>query len=240
MENLKSIILDYLDKYPIESFREYEQCGEGYSDCCKGSYNPNRGHSNFDTVLVHHARKISPRTLTDSDGVGISNPLTIDGVEISNYQKIESRETYWKVRDALPNDMMPLFNARFLLGYGINEIRDFLALRQDLFHLSCRPGSVANVMKYPYNNGRDLAYSITKGDNKKLLGIMKGAADVLTPMHQEMDEKWRTLNDETDWDKLRRLMIEDFGDRLRNAEKELYQRFQDVGEMLKIYVNKAD
>jgi hypothetical protein len=214
--------LGYLEKSPIESFRESENCGEyiEYDCSCKGSYHPVSDHSNFRHLYgKKHAWGILQGELSYHLDRLVGSDLKV----------------------FLPDEEFSLFNARFFLGYGINEIRDFLASRQKLFHFSPRPGDIADVLNYPYKFRGELeADSVKESNNENLLGIMRGVSDVLVPLHKRMLEKYKSMivrEPESmmvaNLDEVRKSLISNFGEDLRYAEEDLSQRFHSVSEMLK-------
>ena len=68
---------------------------------------------------------------------------------------------------------------------------------------------------------------------------MRGAQEILTPLHEKMREKWRGIEMRDDFNEVTRLMAEEFGEDLRRVERDLSQRFQSVSDMLNVYCAKG-
>lgn len=153
-----------------------------------------------------------------------------------------------------------LFDARFLIGYGINEIRDFL-LGTVLHHYNATPGDIAEVVEIGDNFQEGLQL-VGKTKNGNLLKILKEVSGVLVPLHKRMSERWKSAPyaswlkrcrehyernkqrlEEPEEDKFaesKKIMLEEFGDDLRYAERELSKRFDVLTEMLRNYSTSTE
>ncbi len=96
--------------------------------------------------------------------------------------------------------------------------------------------------------GIEEAREIRKNDNRELLDVMEGASETFGSLCQRINSnekvinKWNSLKSEyigeDKWNEIRKLIIGCHGEDLWCAEGELFLRFHNLDEMLKIYAEK--
>jgi hypothetical protein len=102
----------------------------------------------------------------------------------SGFNKLNT--THEKGTYPLPKTMVPLARARLFLGYGINEMRDFVARREHLYHSITIPGTAADVFEYPYSPGSGQIEEIVKSQDEELLGMLQDASGTVRLLHDDM------------------------------------------------------
>lgn len=196
--DIPSAVAQYLEKSPLATFREPELDANpawdpsrkhhpDYFEYCKGTYYPNSSHSNFGNLLRTHRFNLA---LPERRGETPLHDNVCYLLKTPNSRKDEGDYVKFFELSPLSDYLKSLFYARFLVGYGANEVIDSINGRTGLFHQNSSPGDVANILSYPYNTGRDVVDYVTGHSSPELKKVIKELSDTLVanPTREQLNE----------------------------------------------------